>query len=204
MLKEREDLAKFHVSLTSENFTTWFANWSTKETNLQVFQNIVLTFVIILLTLIVVTIFNKEKFSPNNKSWYLFYCIVTLLLWLLTAPGIRLGVGVFLTCFMLLGAVREPKLPGVLFERNFIALSIFYIIVVAMVPRISSYSAAERFLFDDSLRTISPLIVDYIDNEEGYGVIPQVGDQCWINLECVRNKKVIKDKFYSYINFKDE
>jgi hypothetical protein len=202
--REREDLANFHVSLTSENFTTWFANWSTKETNLQVFQNIVLTFVIILLTLIVVTIFNKEKFSPKNKSWYLFYCIVTLLLWLLTAPGIRLGVGVFLTCFMLLGAVREPKLPGVLFERNFIALSIFYIIVVAMVPRISSYSAAERFLFDDSLRTISPLIVDYIDNEEGYGVIPQVGDQCWINLECVRNKKVIKDKFYSYINFKDE
>ena len=42
--RERGDLAEFHVSLSSENFTTWFTDWSTKETNLQVFQNIVLPF----------------------------------------------------------------------------------------------------------------------------------------------------------------
>ena len=202
--RERGDLAEFHVSLSSENFTTWFTDWSTKETNLQVFQNMVLTFVITLLILIMVTTLNKEKFTSKNKSWYLFYCIVILLLWLLTAPGIRLGTGVFLTCFMLLGVIREPKLLGILFEKNFVALSIFYIIVVATVPRIGSYSAIDSFLVDDGLRAINPPVVEYIANEEGYGVITQVRDQCWINLECVHNKTVIKGKFFSYINFKDE
>ena len=141
--------------------------------------------------------------STNNKLGYASYCIVSLLLWLLTAPGIRLGVGVLLTCIMFLGAVKEPKLPRMHLEKYLVTLSIFYIVVVALVPRISSYSVIESSFIDGSIRKITPLIVTYVDNDLGYGVLPEEGDQCWINIECVHNEKVVKGESSSFINFED-
>ena len=201
--KATRDLGDFHVAISSKNFKIWFSQWSNKEVNLQVFKNIIITFTVILFIVVLLKIINKEMISSKNKFWYASYCIVSLLLWLLTAPGIRLGVGVLLTCIMFFGAIKEPKPPGMHHNKYLVTLSIFYIVVVALVPRISSYSVIESSLINNSIRKITPPIVMYVDNDLGYGVLPKNGDQCWINIECVHNEKVEKGESFSFINFKD-
>jgi hypothetical protein len=201
--KATRDLADFHVAISSKNFRIWFSQWSNKEVNLQVFKNMIITFAVILFVVVLLKIINKEMISSKNKFCYASYCIVSLLLWLLTAPGIRLGVGVLLTCIMFLGAVKEPKLPRMHLEKYAVTLSIFYIVVVALVPRISSYSVIESSFINDSIRKITPPTVMYVDNDLGYGVLPEEGDQCWINIECVHNEKVVIGETFSFISFKD-
>ena len=171
--------------------------------NLQVFKNMIITFTIILFVVILLKIINKERISSKNKFWYASYCIVSLLLWLLTAPGIRLGVGILLTCIVFLGAFKEPKLPRMDLKKYVATVSIFYIVIVALVPRISSYSVMESSFINDRIRKITPPTVMYVDNDLGYGVLPEEGDQCWINIECVHNEKVAIGETFSFINFKD-
>jgi hypothetical protein len=82
-------------------------------------------------------------------------------------------------------------------------LIIFYLIVIALIPQTNNYIAFAENYKDISLMKIRAENIVYIENESGFGVLPEKGDQCWVNLECVRNKNVTKDSYFSYIIFKD-
>ena len=199
---ESAGLSDFHISLTTKNYQSWFNDWTSKEINFIVFKNFTITFSVILTLLILNQFIFKEQ---KNRFLFtqLIYCLISISIWLITAPGIRMGVGLFLASVFLVSNIFYSKKVPTLFIKYHKLLIIFYLIVIALIPQTNNYIAFAESYKDISLITIRAENIIYIENESGFGVLPEKGDQCGINLECVRNKNVTKDSYFSYIIFKD-
>ena len=199
---ESAGLSDFHISLTTKNYQSWFNDWTSKEINFIVFKNFTITFSVILTLLILNQFIFKEQ---KNRFLFtqLIYCLISISIWLITAPGIRMGVGLFLASVFLVSNIFYSKKVPTLFIKYHKLLIIFYLIVIALIPQTNNYIAFAESYKDISLITIRAENIIYIENENGFGVLPEKGDQCGINLECVRNKNVTKDSYFSYIIFKD-
>ena len=200
--RESANLSDFHISLTIKNYQSWFNDWTSKEINFIVFKNFTITFSVILTLLILNQFIFKEQ---KNRFLFtqLIYCLISISIWLITAPGIRMGVGLFLASVFLVSNIFYSKKVPTLFIKYHKLLIIFYLIVIALIPQTNNYIAFAESYKDISLITIRAENIIYIENESGFGVLPEKGDQCGINLECVRNKNVTKDSYFSYIIFKD-
>ena len=199
---ESAGLSDFHISLTTKNYQSWFNDWTSKEINFIVFKNFTITFSVILTLLILNQFIFKER---KNRFLFtqLIYCLISISIWLITAPGIRMGVGLFLASVFFVSNIFYSKKVPTLFIKYHKLLIIFYLIVIALIPQTNNYIAFAESYKDISLITIRAENIIYIENENGFGVLPEKGDQCGINLECVRNKNVTKDSYFSYIIFKD-
>ena len=77
-----------------------------------------------------------------------------------------------------------------------------YFVVLGLVPQTNNYLSLMENLFEGKIRHVEVPEVVYKTNVGGYGVLPEKGDQCWVNLECVRNKTLSKEKYFSYVIFK--
>jgi hypothetical protein len=199
---ESEGLSSFHISLSTKNYQSWFNDWTLKEINFIVFKNLTITFSVILTLLILNQFIFKEQ---KNRFLFtqLIYCLISISIWLITAPGIRMGVGLFLASVFLVSNIFYSEKVPTLFIKYHKLLIIFYLIVIALIPQTNNYIAFAENYKDISLMKIRAENIVYIENESGFGVLPEKGDQCWVNLECVRNKNVTKDSYFSYIIFKD-
>ena len=199
---ESAGLSNFHIALTTKNYQSWFNDWTSKEVNLIVFKNFIITFSVILILLILNQFIFKEQ-KNRYLVTQLIYCLISISIWLITAPGIRMGVGLFLSSvFVVSNIFNSEKVPSVIIKYHKL-LMVFYLLVVALIPQTNNYIAFADSYKDISLVKIRSQKIQYIENENGFGVLPEIGDQCWVNLECVRNKNVTKDSYFSYIIFKD-
>lgn len=195
-------LGAFHVAMNTENYTEWFTKWLSKEVNSVVSKNLFLT-----ICIIIIYLFINQKINKNRRAPYLFTCtlyvMLSFLIWIFTAPGIRMGIGLFISLIFLISNIYESE-KSINLKNNFgKTILIFYIIVIALVPQVNNYLELVKTPLNLDLVVIESETIDYVDNELGYGVLPSSGDQCWINLECVRNENVKKENFYSYVIFKD-
>ena len=77
-----------------------------------------------------------------------------------------------------------------------------YFIVLGLVPQTNNYFSLIDNLYDTRVRSIEIQML-LIKNIGGYGVLPESGDQCWVNLECIRNKGLSKEQYFSYVILKD-
>jgi len=199
---ESAGLSNFHIALTTKNYQSWFNDWTSKEVNLIVFKNFIITFSVILILLILNQFIFKEQ-KNRYLVTQLIYCLISISIWLITAPGIRMGVGLFLSSvFVVSNIFNSEKVPSVIIKYHKL-LMVFYLLVVALIPQTNNYIAFADSYKDISLVKIRSQKIQYIENENGFGVLPENGDQCWVNLECVRNKNVTKNSYFSYIIFKD-
>jgi hypothetical protein len=197
---ENAALADFHIALTTSNYMNWFNEWTAKEVNFIVFKNALVTFSIIILFNVLFKLLKKETFDKNSLI-LLIYFIVSLFLWIITSPGIRFGVGIFLT-FVLFISFLYPSKKSLVIKNNVIVYSMFYLIILGLVPQTNNYFALIDNLNDTKFKSIEVPIITYKKNNEGYGVLPEKGDQCWVNLECVRNRTLLKEKYFSFVIFK--
>ena len=197
---ENDALVDFHIAMTSENYSYWFREWMTKEVNNTVFKNASITFLILLFYLLFHRFKNNEKYNPAS-IFLLGYCIFSLIILIVTSPSIRFAVGIILSFVFYLSVVFESK---TIKTRKYKVLlpTIFYFISLGLVPQTNNYFSLIENFSDTELRNIEVPEIEYSVNNIGYGVIPKSGDQCWINLECVRNKNVTKGDYYTYIIFK--
>jgi len=62
---------------------------------------------------------------------------------------------------------------------------------IILVIRLDTYSI---FLNNFNLTNeVSPKSISYVDNNLGWGVVPQTGmSSCWVNIECIPVSKKIK------------
>jgi hypothetical protein len=199
---ESAGLSDFHIALTTKNYQSWFNDWTSKEINLIVLKNFIITFSVILILLIVNQFIFKEQ-KNRYLATQIFYCLISISIWLVTAPGIRMGVGLFLSSvFVVSNIFKTEKAPSVIIKYQKL-LMVFYLLVIALIPQTNNYIEFADSYKDLSLVKIRSEKIQYIENKDGFGVLPESGDQCWVNLECVRNKNVTKDSYFSYIIFKD-
>jgi len=197
---ENDALANFHIALTRNNYMNWFSEWSAKEVNFIVFKNAMMTFAIIILFNVCYKLIKKECFDKRSITLFIYY-IISLFIWIITSPGIRFGVGIFLTFVLFVSSLYKSKTSKFL-NKNILVSSMIYFIVLSLVPQTNNYFALIDNLYDTRIRSIEVPDVTYKKNTGGYGVLPERGDQCWVNLECVRNKSVSKEKYFSYVIFK--
>lgn len=197
---ESDLLANFHIALRFSNLDSWFSQWMSKDINNTVFKNLIITFFVILIFNLLFKLLNKEKLNRKN-IFYFIYTIFSLFIWLITAPSIRMGVGIFLTLVLVISIIFQNK-DNKLIKNNVFIFTSIYFIVLGLVPQTNNYFSLINNLTSGEIRKIETPVINYTDNKVGYGVLPEKGDQCWINLECVRNPSVIKNEYLSYVIFK--
>ena len=120
--------------------------------------------------------------------------VFIICLWIVTSPGIRLGIGIFLFIIGMIGSRFESLKFNLQNYKTYMYLLIFMSTV--LIPNIQNYTTVIKnpLIYNK----ISPAEVVYVP-KDGYGVLPENGSQCWINIECVQNSKKIiylEDGYY--------
>ena len=123
-----------------------------------------------------------------------------MFIWIITSPGVRFGIGIFLSFVLYISFLFASKKSNWI-NKNIVATTILYFIVIGLIPQINNYFSLLDNFFNTQIKNIEAPKIEYKVNNDGYGYLPEEGDQCWVNIECVRNTKVSKNKFLSYVVF---
>tara|TARA_Y100000389_G_scaffold185125_1_gene204220 strand:+ start:9 stop:1649 length:1641 start_codon:yes stop_codon:yes gene_type:complete len=200
---EADTLASFHKAMNLDNLTAWVGLWTSKEVNLIVGKNLILTIGIILFFNLIHKSVKKEEIS-SDISFYFIYCVISVAVWLFTAPSVRWGVGIFMTLVLFISIFYKTNHKSYFIERYYFIMTLCYLLVLVLVPQTNNYYSLYENIDSFNIVNIQAPEIEYRENLQGFGVLPEKGDQCWVNLECVRNPNVTKEEIFSYIIFKDE
>ena len=197
---ESTDLNNFHISYNfGENFMEWFSRWSSKEFNYSTLLNFAFSFLIVYLF----HLFFFKSLEKNNllKLIIFFQIFISFIIWIISAPGIRFGLGLFIQSLVLISISYlnyDNRLKISNKAVNTIYSSLF-IVTIIFTLRINSYS--DFFINYTNFVSIEPKLVTYIDNPNGWGVLTANNtSSCWINIECLPEKSKVKrvKGFYDY------
>ena len=137
-------------------------------------------------------IINKRGNRNTSKKDLLVIClylIFIIIAWIISSPGIRLGLGIFTLIIGCIGLFFQNLEFRIKFLNNKALLYLLIIVSTLLMPRISNYiSFINNPFYINELKAQS---INYVD-KDGYGVYPEEGSQCWVKLDCVQNKKYIE------------
>jgi len=161
---------------------TSFALWLEKYLDYELYKGILLNFSLSLFFLILIKLIIFEKTKNSNYIYvFLFIYILSNLSYLLFfGPIPRYGIGIMMTIIGSLGLLSgEIKFQ----YKKIVAYTTIFLSVFFLV-RADSYKS---FLGNDSLILFDPRpVAKYVQFNENW-VIPDEGDQCWVNLKCTMN-----------------
>ena len=204
MIKSQsEELRYFHRSynLWEESLIDWYFKWSDRYLNYYISINMLISFLIIIA--LIILFFRVDKKNLFDSSWILGYSMLMIFLWLISAPSIRFGYGVFLlTCYSISYFFNTPrkKTTKKLMDKKSFLTSIIFASIVG-TPLFINYDPKLVF---DSFRDINPEQIDYVKNDN-WGVrvdnkINQNIEFCWINKMCIPpiDYELKEINFYGY------
>ena len=190
---ESSDLKNFHIFFSfDQNFGNWLNSWLSKPINYNTSINYLIS-VLFLLTFNFV-IYKKSPTKKKNFDYLLvLLCIVTsYLIWILSAPGIRFGLGLFLLSLSLISIHYNGSNERLSLNDNLknITLGFLFLVCILLVPRLDAYSSFYNS-FEKTIQ-ITPTNISYTDNPLGWGVIPvNAKSSCWVNIECMPESRRI-------------
>lgn len=190
---ESSDLKNFHIFFSfDQNFGNWLNSWLSKPINYNTSINYFIS-VLFLLTFNFV-IYKKSPTKKKNFDYLLvLLCIVTsYLIWILSAPGIRFGLGLFLLSLSLISIHYNGSNERLSLNDNLknITLGFLFLVCILLVPRLDAYSSFYNS-FEKTIQ-ITPTNISYTDNPLGWGVIPvNAKSSCWVNIECMPESRRI-------------
>ena len=111
-------------------------------------------------------------------------------------------LGIFVMFVLFLSSIYKGERKN-LKKKYYKSIIAFYLVVVGLGPQLNNYFVLLENFNNREIVEIKPQQINYITNSFGYGVLPEDGEQCWVNLDCVRNKNALKDNYFSYVIFKD-
>ena len=190
---ESSDLKNFHIFFSfDQNFGNWLNSWLSKPIN----YNTSINYLISVLFLLTFNFVIYKKSPTKKKSFdYLLVllCIVTsYLIWILSAPGIRFGLGLFLLSLSLISIHYNGSNERLSLNDNLknITLGFLFLVCILLVPRLDAYSSFYNS-FEKTIQ-ITPTNISYTDNPLGWGVIPvNAKSSCWVNIECMPESRRI-------------
>jgi len=185
-----KDLNYVHTPLRSLNLSEWFLTWVQRDIN----QIVLYNFIVTLLVLIIYTLFlfkNTEKELVHTKS-LLIFSIISFTIWILSSPGIRLGIGVLLLLYIVLPNLLNLKKPRFEIVNNKIILLTLFFSTLLLVPQTNNYRILIESINSLEIKQMQSQKINYVKNPNGFGVIPESNsDKCWININCIRNQDEI-------------
>ncbi len=187
---ETKNLRSFHKSYKfGTNPLLWFSDWMTKPINRTTFINFSFSF---LLIFVYKKIIYKQKQKPETNLFLYIYLLSLIILWLVSAPGIRLGLGIFSLAFVYLSMNNEHSEVRYNIFENKILVVAGLIFVTLLMPRLENY----KILLNNPFTTVNlnPEYPEYIKNEY-FGVTTKDNSLCWVKIDCIRyGDEVIKRK----------
>ena len=126
--------------------------------------------------------FNFRKIDINiidNNFFPLFFSLLTIFLWLSSAPIPRLGFS-FIGCFFIafLYLLKQDSFELSDHKKNRFLIKLFILIITVNYSFFSDYKLKELNFSKYSSPTIKT------ESRNGFGVKPVLGDQCWDTLWC--------------------
>ena len=186
------DTRDFHNAYTIENnFFNWFKDFFIDGKYAYIYQNYLISFLIILFLY-------KFLFITKNKksvdSLFLPYIGLSIFTYIFTSPAPRFTSGIMIFSVFYLGSkaqnlniINSNKYIGLLFSFIFFS-------TLVLTPRLEAYFVGLVSL--NSNKVLEVPIIDY-KKSDGWGVNPSNGDQCWINLECTNENINLKSRSFS-------
>ena len=184
------DLNNVHTPLRDLNISNWFSTWVQRDINQTVLYNLIFTM------LVLVTysffIYKKSNNEKVNTGTLLIFVLLSFTVWILSSPGIRLGIGILLLLYIIIPNLLNSQELRFSIFNNKILLSALFFSTLLLVPQANNY----RILFENinsfEIRQMKSQNVKYINNPNGFGVIPENNsDKCWVNTDCIRNQDEI-------------
>ena len=141
-LKEMNVIKDFHLGYYfGTPISSWFTNWYSKEINSIVIKNFALSFLLIVVVSMIINRRSKKNISKKELTLIYLYIFSITLAWIVSSPGIRLGLGIFTLIIGSIGLIfQELEFKVALLNRNVI----FYFLIIlstTLMPRISNYSS---------------------------------------------------------------
>ena len=206
VLLESGDLGLFHINYQiGDNLFFWIDAWLSKEINKSTITNYLIS--LLLIVFLIKLLFKSTKNIDKNLNLYIFVIfqiIFSYFIWMLTAPGIRFALGLFISTFAIISLNYQDFEPRLLKVDRLIDIffkTLFFISLVFLL-RISYYS--NFFNNFQSFITINVPEVTYKKNQLGWGSVnADLSSGCWGNIYCLPESKVVyfyKGKLYNYFS----
>jgi hypothetical protein len=175
-----------------------FTIWVEKFTDYEFYMNVLTNF---LISILIISILKRIVFTAEDnkqKIISLFFIIANIFYLIFFGPIPRYAMGFMMVSISLIGLFTcELKIN---ISKNFRYIFIF--ISIILLVRINSYNSffsySDFSLFDPRVEA------KYVQFNQDW-VIPDVGDQCWINLNCsmARDDVFIDDSSFFKVAYKN-
>ena len=184
------DLNNVHTPLRDLNISNWFSTWVQRDINQTVLYNLIFTMLVLVTYSFI--IYKKSNNEKVNTGTLLIFVLLSFTVWILSSPGIRLGIGILLLLYIIIPNLLNSQELRFSIFNNKILLSALFFSTLLLVPQANNY----RILFENinsfEIRQMKSQNVKYINNPNGFGVIPENNsDKCWVNTDCIRNQDEI-------------
>ena len=203
-ISQNEELRFFHkaYNINSESVFDWYFKWSDRYLNYYVSINLFVSLLIIILFLHIFFKFSNKK---NGINFFIFiYVLFLLTAWMLSAPSIRFGSGIFILIIssysLFFSDLRFPKLDKLFNQKSMLLLLVF--LTVFSTPLFDNYKNVESNI---ELRKIEPMYLVYEKNLNNWGEkVKNIDGQdiefCWINKNCIppNNNRIEEFDMFSY------
>ena len=184
------DLKNVHTPLRDLNISNWFSTWIQRDINQTVLYNFIFTM------LVIVTysffIYKKSNNEKINTRKLLVFVLLSFTVWILSSPGIRLGIGILLLLYIVIpNLLNSKELRFSIFNNKILLLALFFSTLL-LVPQTNNYRILIENISLFEIRQMKSQNIKYVINPNGFGVIPENNsDKCWVNTDCIRNQDEI-------------
>ncbi len=203
-ISQNEELRFFHkaYNINSESIFDWYFKWSDRYLNYYISKNLLISFLLIIIFLHIFFKFSKKN---NRTNFFIFiYVLFLLIAWMLSAPSIRFGSGIFILIIcsysLFFSDLRFPKLDKFFRQKSMLLLLVF--LTVFSTPLFDNYKTVKS---NFELRKIEPMYLVYEKNLNNWGEqVKNIDGQdiefCWINKNCIppNNNKIEEFDMFSY------
>lgn len=168
----------------------WWVNFISLKINFTVIVNFLISFIIIYVLKRI--LFRKQLPNLTILLTIFSFLPLYLLYLLLYGPTPRYAIGLL----MLTIASMSFFIEDVKFKINTKYLYILYLFSIILLVRGSSY---QSFLSGKEMALFDPVPIAQYQDIGNDWVIPDEGDQCWINLKCTMEKQpavIIEESFF--------
>ncbi len=173
------------------NLIDWGRYFYSFEINRTVITNFLIS--LIFLTIFYLLTTKRKALNFKNSLEYSIFIILNIIYLIYYGPTPRYTMGTFLLIVVFFGFITN--------EFKFSIKKVFlYTLIILSVGSIVRFSSYKSFINFDHSNLFDPRpIAKYVIQKNGY-VKPDIGDQCWINLECTMSthELIIQDQgFFS-------
>lgn len=173
------------------NLFDWGMYFYSFEINRTVTTNFLIS--LLLLTLFYLILTRWKRLDISNSLEFFIFIIFNIVYLVYYGPTPRYTMGTFILIVVFFGFITN--------EFKFKIKKVFiYVLVVLSVSSIVRFSSYTSFFNFEHSNLFDPRpIAEYVSQKNGY-LKPDIGDQCWINLECTMSTHEIlinNQRFFS-------